>query len=796
MRKTKRFLWNSLLVLGMICLVLLASGSARADSPYNIEGSNGSKVFYVTANGSCTLTFAQDYGTFMYQTGATTAKGWGRFHISYSLGGSYKYNLDWKRDTGTSTFMMTLPQAGQYTITVTPYTTAEMRTEVSAFGYWTSYPSWSLTGVSNGTASLTAPVSSKSVQVYYKDFSGNVLQTRTVSCKTGANSVTAPSTITYGGAQYTLVSAATQTVTLYSGGTLSPASLTFYYNRTSTPTPVPKANCTVYYKDFSGSILQTRLVSCSVGSNTISAPGSITYGGASYNLASAGSQTVTMNAAGVLSPTSVTFYYSKVATPTPKPVTANLTVYYRDFSGSILQTRIVTCTQGTNNITAPSSVTYGGAQYTLSGSSTQTVTLYSSGNMSATSVTFFYSKVATPTPMPTSATCMVYYYDSTGRNLSSRSVTCTLGTNNITAPSSVTYGGAQYDLISPATQTVTMYSNGSLSANSLSFYYSKRATPTPYVPTTAECTVYYRTSSGNILQTRSVTCTMGNNNVTAPGTLTYSGVQYNLISPATQTVTMYSNGALSTNSVTFYYSQQAATGAVTIRQIDTASRATITSRTETLSTGTHTVYAGSTPSGYTPVGSTSATVTVTSTGAVSPSVVTFEYKRNGSVDPITPPPSAGGRVYPSSWDTQFKPGTSKSERSISTLPRIEDDSLYTSFYYTMWSSEKSDDIPELTAFFNGQTVSSIGIVPGDVTSESSYYNKAKPCNATVVVTCDQGRVTKDITIRVGYTTKEQTFSLGTCTGVTRIDIFFRGVNIGQDGDTKYEVHVSELHFYN
>ena len=93
-----------------------------------------------------------------------------------------------------------------------------------------------------------------------------------------------------------------------------------------------------------------------------------------------------------------------------------------------------------------------------------------------------------------------------------------------------------------------------------------------------------------------------------------SGVQYNLISPATQTVTMYSNGALSTNSVTFYYSQQAATGAVTIRQIDTASRATITSRTETLSTGTHTVYAGSTPSGYTPVGSTSATVTVTSTG--------------------------------------------------------------------------------------------------------------------------------------------------------------------------------------
>ena len=47
MRKTKRFLWNSLLVLGMICLVLLASGSARADSPYSIEGTSGSKVFYV-----------------------------------------------------------------------------------------------------------------------------------------------------------------------------------------------------------------------------------------------------------------------------------------------------------------------------------------------------------------------------------------------------------------------------------------------------------------------------------------------------------------------------------------------------------------------------------------------------------------------------------------------------------------------------------------------------------------------------------------------------------------------------
>ncbi len=870
MQKAKRLLWNTIAILGMVCLVLLMSGNAKADSPFSIEGNgSGSKVFYVTANGSCTLTFSQDYGTFMYQTGGTTAKGWGRYHVSYQLSGSsYQYSSDWKRATGTSTFSVTLPQAGTYTVTVTPFTAAEMRQEVSSFGYWTAAPNWSLTGVSNGTASTTPGTKTASCTVYYKDFSNNVLQTRTVSCKQGSNPITAPTSLTVGGSQYTLSGNSTQTVTLYSNGTLSqttitfyyaktntptpapvsavctvyykdfsgnvlqtryvtctqgvntitadsrilsntytlatastqtvtlyasgllsPGSVTFFYNKTSTPTPVPKtATCTVYYKDFSGNTLQTRTVTCSVGSNTISAPSTLTYGGSQYTLSSSSSQVVTLYTSGNLSSNTVTFYYSKASTPTPV-ATAKCTVYYKDYYNNVLQTRTVTCSVGSNPITAPATLTYGGSQYTLSGSATQTVTLYTNGTLSTNTVTFYYAKAATPEPV--SASCTVYCYTTSGSLLDTRTVTCTVGTNTITAQSSLYYGGSKYNLISNSTQYVTMYSNGQLSTNSVSFFYAQEATPTPYVPT-ATCNVYYRTSDGTLLQSRTVTCSQGNNSISAPATLTSGGVQFDLITASPQTVTLYSNGTLSTNSVTFYYNRRNVTGTVTIRQVDVSTRATLSSRTETLSTGTHTVYAGSAPSGYTLVGSSSASVTVTTTGNVSPSIVTFEYKKNSA--PITSPPgpSGGNRVYPTAWDTQFKEG-SKNPKAINRLPNLYDESIYTSFYYTFWNSEVKDTIPEITVYFDNATVSTIGIISGCVTSESAYNGKAKPTATTVYVYCDQGMVTKEFSIRRGYTTEEQKFDLGTCTGVYKIEIFFRSINSGRTDAN--EVHITEIHFY-
>ena len=482
-----------------------------------------------------------------------------------------------------------------------------------------------------------------------------------------------------------------------------------------------------------------------------------------------------------------------------------VTVEYRDTYGALLQSTQTACSVGSNQVTAPYTLE-NGAFRRISAAS-QTVTLSGDGVLSTATVTFFYTPVQTAaaTPQPL-AVCAVYYRDVYGALIQQRNVTCQVGNNTITAPTSLTGG---YVLSTPAQQTVTLSAQGQLSTSSVTFYYTLRHEPvvtaTPKVRATAitaTIQIFYRDNAGNLIQQRSVTVTPGTNIITAPDTL--QGGAYIRTSANRQTVTLSSSGQLSAGSVTFYYNpKQKVTANVTIRQIDVDSLQVLASWTQTLEVGTHTIYAGTTPYGYRAYSETYATVNVRSDGIVSPSsVIYFEYKRNASYPTATPKPvvptaqpePAYGQVYPLWYDTQFKEG-SKNPRAINTLPNAFDGNYNTSFYYTYWLSERSDDIPEISVGFDGQdTISRIGITPGSNRSYDSYVDKAKPRIIRAVIYSDEGVHEVSISLKNGYQRGIQVFSLGASFHhVTQIDLFITNIYSGQANQN--EVNVAEIKFY-
>ena len=883
--------WGALAIIGFFCLVMLfIAPGAMADSPYNIDGSSGvTTTFTAQAWSNATVTLTQENGVFRYNSGSS-ARAWGRYHIDITLNGQTQ-RLEWEPATGGQTIVLRLNQQGYYTIRVSPWTPVEMRTQISGFNSWNTLPTWAVTGTSNctlngGAAPTTTPANTATVTVYYRDSYGATLQTHSVTVRQGANTITAPITLQNG--TYSLISQSSQSVTLYSNGTLSATSVTFYYSRSSTVTPTPTpapvtATISVYYRTTEGSLLQMKTATVSQGVNTITAPA--TLQGGVYILASQASQSVTLYSNGSLSANSVTFYYSRnnpaTPTPTPVPVTATVSVYYRTTEGSLIQMRSITVNQGTNTVTAPS--TLQGGVYTLASQASQSVTLYSNGTLSTSSLTFYYSRVnpatptptpaplkkditvyyrsndgallqsyaytcsvgtnsitapttlqnnrynlispsvqqvtlysngtlsansvtfyympynpVTPTPTPVTATCTVYYRSSDGTLLQSHTVTCSVGNNTITAPATLWSG--DYNLISPNPQTVTVYTNGTMSTNSVTFYYSRREviTPTP-APVTATCMVYYRDINGGLLQSRMVTCTVGNNTITAPTTL--QDGDYTLSSPQTQTVTVYSDGSMSTNSVTFYYTEVPAVMAtITVQKRDVDSLDILSSTTQTLRAGTHAIQAGSAPSGYRLYSQSTVSVTVYPDGTVSQSTVTFDYKRISPPTPTDPSIPVGPQVHPTSWDTQFKPGTSGSsnENRYINLPNLYDNNINTSFNYIYWSGEVKDDIPELTVLFEGfggNQISAFGLIAGKVTSSSQFERNSMPTEFMLRIYSDEGVSDRTVSLNRGYSQNMRTYSLGhVYHNVTKIEIFITHIRKGQ-GDNQYNVHLTELAFF-
>ena len=153
-------------------------------------------------------------------------------------------------------------------------------------------------------------------------------------------------------------------------------------------------------------------------------------------------------------------------------------------------------------------------------------------------------------------------------------------------------------------------------------------------------------------------------------------------------------------------------------------------------------------------------------------------------------------VYPYSWETQFVPSQSeKNPRGINTLPRLYDGSPFTYFYYTIWNSERTDEYPELTAFFSFRTVSGLRLINGKVESEDAYYRCARVNKVRAVIYTSFGTYAEYLQAQDVYTTAYQNIPFSrTYSDVTKIELYLENFYKGQ-GDTQYEMNIAEMQFY-
>ena len=153
-------------------------------------------------------------------------------------------------------------------------------------------------------------------------------------------------------------------------------------------------------------------------------------------------------------------------------------------------------------------------------------------------------------------------------------------------------------------------------------------------------------------------------------------------------------------------------------------------------------------------------------------------------------------MYPTMWDTRFKPGTSARNASCGEkLPNLYDNDRYTAFSWTVWNSEWKDGIPEITAYFNGDTVGAIGIRNGNTTSSKTFSENARATNWRVRVYTKDGQYEDtDLKMKSSFTADYQVFSLNrTYTDVERVEIFMMYYSTGSQ--QKNKLTVSDMMFF-
>ena len=154
--------------------------------------------------------------------------------------------------------------------------------------------------------------------------------------------------------------------------------------------------------------------------------------------------------------------------------------------------------------------------------------------------------------------------------------------------------------------------------------------------------------------------------------------------------------------------------------------------------------------------------------------------------------NGGGPAVPYAWDTQFKAGAAYNDKAINMLGRIHDGQPTPAFYYTNWRSQRTDSIPEFTAYFGGASLHRIGIINGSTLSPGEYSSKARVKEMRVVVHTSYGDFGQYFNVADVFSQNYQYFEL-TCQGaVSSVDIYIIDIYQG-DRDT-YEVNIGEIAF--
>ena len=331
-----------------------------------------------------------------------------------------------------------------------------------------------------GPTPSPTPMTGVTVPVYYVDQNGMLLRRVDMVCY-GTSTIYANGT--YAGSGYTLISSSSVVVTIRNG-VASPASVTFRYQKKSTPTEAPATVVVpVYYMTDTGAILYQ--TTAALARNTVSYVSVNTrlvpdY----YQLTSAATVTVSVNTAGTPSPASVIFTFRN-ATPTPVPETkqAQIPVRYVNQNGFLLNEAMITVAYGTSvPVYASSAMVDSG--YRLVSQNPVTVSVSAQGNPNPAVVIFTYAyqtptpaPTATPTPAPKQAQIPVRYVTESGFLLNEATITVNWGdTAQVYAQPSMVDSG--YTLSSRNPVDVTVNAWGTPNPAVVIFTYSYQ-TPTP-----------------------------------------------------------------------------------------------------------------------------------------------------------------------------------------------------------------------------------------------------------------------------------------------------------------------------
>lgn len=168
-------------------------------------------------------------------------------------------------------------------------------------------------------------------------------------------------------------------------------------------------------------------------------------------------------------------------------------------------------------------------------------------------------------------------------------------------------------------------------------------------------------------------------------------------------------------------------------------------------------------------------------------------------EPWVDPTPVGWAVAPYHWSTRFVLGMSKYSAKVdqsATLYRMYDDDPQTFYHWTIWSSDRSSEIPEFTAYFNRAAISAFGIRNGNLQSVEDYTANARPRTLKLDIYYGGRHAVESITIPDRYETDYQVFPLReTYYDVSRIEIWLQGFTKGDTKDGIYCCTITDVQFY-
>ncbi len=289
--------------------LLLAAGTAAADSYATRGDGRTTVVFYVESFGNARLTLKQNPGECQELTYNILnivdgilgkCEEWGKYHITVTMPSGGRYTEDWDKTYRGGSYELSLGQSGIYTVRVVPFTNSEINASWSMdmFAGWEKQPQWWIASQSNCNVYTKDPTPTDKtgrVNVYCYDENNRLIRDGSV-LMTQSGYIDPPQISGYNtssGRQYVNLNKTT--------GVCSPSSVTFRYRK-----DVPSsAVLTVNFYDEYGNWFDQKQYAISY-SRDFSPPTVSGY------TATSGSRYITFYASsGTCSPSSVDFYYRK-----------------------------------------------------------------------------------------------------------------------------------------------------------------------------------------------------------------------------------------------------------------------------------------------------------------------------------------------------------------------------------------------------------------------------------------------------------------------------------------------------